>query len=180
MLSFHELLNKIPASLYDRNEQGELVKLFKIYADVFDDLKRVVHQLETLRIIDQQSGEVLDQIGKIVKEPRRELKDVEYRNYLKVAILRNISNGSLPTLSELMSVIVGKNNYSLRDMQKLSKSSFDGSRYFDGKKLLNSGDGEPAAFEVSVPVSTNINYLKDLISQAKTAGVLAKVQNTIM
>lgn len=177
MQSFNELIEKIPSSIYSRQPESDIAKLYKLYSEEFDELKKVTEDIGKLRLISDQKGAILDEIGKIVREPRRNLTDDEYRGYLYIAILRNISSGSLDTISQLVKLVSQNTDYSIRDMQKIKETFFDSTQSLNGTRLLNPGHGQPAKFDVTVSLDENQKeYLKNLLNEIKSAGTTFEVK----
>lgn len=176
MDSFIEIINQIPNTIYSRDPDSDIIKLFTLYSESFDELKSVIDDLSELKEIQIQTGAVLDEIGKIVKESRRNLMDEEYRGFLHIAIQRNRSSGSLKTISQLVRLVIQTTDYTIRDLHNAKDTTFDGLGKFNGLSLLNPGTAEPAAFDVHVPDESDIEYINNLVQELKSAGVRSEVK----
>jgi hypothetical protein len=163
MITLQQFIKKIPDNLYfldirTDNEKfshnNDIAKLFQLMNDEFDELKAVINDLYKIKDIDQQQGDVLDKIGMIVKESRKGRNDKDYKEFLKTAILRNTSNGSLKSIADITKRIVKDLDFTIREGLQYDDSllKFDGSRFFDGQILLNPNTpcAEPAAFRVEM------------------------------
>ena len=163
MITLQQFIKKIPDNLYfldirTDNEKfshnNDIAKLFQLMNDEFDELKAVINDLYKIKDIDQQQGDVLDKIGMIVKESRKGRNDKDYKEFLKTAILRNTSNGSLKSIADITKRIVKDLDFTIREGLQYDDSllKLDGSRFFDGQILLNPNTpcAEPAAFRVEM------------------------------
>jgi len=163
MTTFQKLIKKIPDNLYfldiktlsdGLSPENDIAKLFKLMSDEFDELKAVIYDLYKIKDIDQQQGDVLDKIGMIVKEPRKGRNDTDYKEFLKTAIIRNTSNGSLKSIADITKRIAKDLDFTIREGFQYDGSllNLDGTRFFDGQILLNpnSSCAEPAAFSVEM------------------------------
>jgi hypothetical protein len=174
MTSFYDLLDKIPSSLYCKDPDSDLVKLFKLYSDEFDELKRVSDDLAILKEIKTQKGDVLDELGKILKEPRSGMTDEEYRRFLYKAIQKNISSGSLKSVIQMADILTER-HYKIREMYSVVEDQLlDGQIFLNGKRLLASTTPNPATVEISlsdqeqkIDEATFFNVMKEI----KPAGV---------
>ena len=191
MEDYKNVLKKIPRTLYKVTEESHLAKLISMMNHNFNEIQTVAEELRSLRSIETQTGEVLDKIGEIVGEPRKNRGDEVYRLFLYVAIQRNISNGSLNMMSDILQIIVGEDKKF--NIDELSK--YKGERLLDGKKkngangrklngtyLLNGEWSLPATLDIEIPkislegVENGEALLKDVIEQIKPAGVNALVE----
>lgn len=72
-----------------------IAALISAFTDECQEIEDVLWDLLTKRLdIDNSEGAQLDIIGKIVKQPRNGLSDVDYRVFLKVRIRVNLSTGT--------------------------------------------------------------------------------------
>lgn len=67
-----------------------------------------IGEVRNKRMIDELTDASLDILGEIVDFKRNGLKDEEYRPWLKVAVLRNISHGSIPSIAAILQVLYQK------------------------------------------------------------------------
>jgi hypothetical protein len=179
MESFYELLDRIPGTLFDTTEGSRIETLFELFSENFDEHLEVVRDLENLKEIDTRTGAVLDEIGKILKEPRMGRSDEEYRSVLYIAIQRNISGGSLQTVAQITENLSGNADYSIRELHAAAGDTmFDETRPLNGQRLLNPGTAEPAAFEIIFSGETggiDSDLYKRIINEIKSAGVDAEI-----
>ena len=71
-----------------------IAALVSAFTDQCQELEDVLWDLLTKRTIDGSEGIQLDNIGKIVGQPRLGLDDEDYRIFLRVRIRLNFSNGT--------------------------------------------------------------------------------------
>jgi hypothetical protein len=183
MESFKALLNKIPATLYRLEPDNDIARLFKLFSEEFDELKAAIDELSILKDIERQKGAVLDEIGRIVRESRKGRNDEDYRVFLKIAIKRNTSTGSLKAVAELTKSIAKDLDYNIREHLFDGGTVYlGGTRFFDGEILLNpnADAAEPAAFEVEIEGDINAlkvpDHLTEVINDIRSAGVKAAVK----
>lgn len=81
--------------------------LLRTFAEQIQALETVNVDLITERTMTSAIGEQLDVLGRIVGEPRRGAEDEPYRNRIRVRVLVNRSNGTLPELIEIVRVFEG-------------------------------------------------------------------------
>jgi hypothetical protein len=77
------------------------------FAEQIQALETVNVDLITERSIASAIGEQLDVLGRIVGEVRRGADDEPYRNRIRVRVLVNRSNGTIPELLEILRVFEG-------------------------------------------------------------------------
>jgi hypothetical protein len=190
MDNFFEPFDKIPGTVYSRDPESLLGRLFQLLSEKFDSLsserfdslrKVIRDELMPLKEISSQSGQVLDEIGEIVREPRKGREDDVYRNFLYIAIQRNISNGSLSTMTGITRLIIGDeqvNSVVVSEQNVVNEDYFldpEGNTVFlDGSRLLDPYDARPATFKVSVTGETagiDGNYLQSVVDELKGAGI---------
>jgi hypothetical protein len=179
MENFYELLSRIPGTVYNSLPGSQVELLFRLFCDTFEEHKSVLKELETLRDVRNQKGEVLDEMGKILKEQRRGMSDEEYRVKLLIAIQSNISNGSLKVVTQMTDLLSGNADYLIRETHSVTTDTkFDGNDLFHGKRLLNPGTQTPAKFEVFFTGDTgdiDSDFYQEVIDEIKPAGVEAEI-----
>ena len=87
--------------------------------------QEALNAIETLKVslfIDSASGEVLDTIGAIVDEPRRNMIDMDYRPWLKVRILLNNNSGTTGDIVRILTILYdGQGEFELQESPGLLK-----------------------------------------------------------
>ncbi|WP_332649649.1 hypothetical protein [Lysinibacillus sp. 54212] len=82
---------------------GYLAKLMRIFSEQLTELKQTIDTVEDWRDIDKAEGRTLDHIGENVKQPRGKATDPVYRILLKSKIARNLSDGTIDTIIQVLS-----------------------------------------------------------------------------
>ncbi len=158
---------------------GNIAKLFNLFSSEFDELQSVVNDLSMMRSLDNQKGVILDEIGKIIKEPRRGRNDDDYKIILKIAIQRNLSSGSLKTITQITDILSGNADYFIEELHSAAGDAvLDGSRDLNGERLLNPSSLEPAAIGIYFTGDTSgidKTFYKEVIKEIKSAGVDAEI-----
>lgn len=94
-----EKFEAIVSALADQIQESE---------DAFDDLF-------TLRTITAGSGQVLDDIGTIVGQPRLGFTDERYRSLLRAKIGENVSQGDIERIISISKLLIGANLVQLQE-----------------------------------------------------------------
>ncbi len=81
-------------------------KLLNVGTVETQELEDVVFSLISERTLESAQGANLDQIGKIVGEPRDGLDDKTYRKFVKIRIRANRSNGNAIEITAIVAEIV--------------------------------------------------------------------------
>jgi hypothetical protein len=71
-------------------------------------LEDVCHDVLTKRLLDQAVGDILDQLGDVVRVSRLGRTDTEYRRIIQVAIAANDSDGGAAQIVWIASQLVGE------------------------------------------------------------------------
>jgi hypothetical protein len=74
------------------------------------ELETALRELSYYRRIDNAFGQLLDDIGATVGQPRGPLGDEAYRMYLRARIKTNASSGTVSELLEIFALILGPNS----------------------------------------------------------------------
>jgi len=197
MTFFNEQNKKIPSSVYRMDEGDKVNKengkkegtdiyyLFSLMAFCFDDIKEHLQGLIELRDVNNQIGQQLDEIGKILKESRHNRPDDEYRKFLYIAVQKNISNGSLKSVSQIIRLISGNSTFTLTEPilpRDKDQFEFDGQGTLDGESLMNPICMKPSTFEVEFNAETTdaeIDLYRTVVDEVKGAGVRADLYRKV-
>lgn len=101
---------------YKRDPTSNIRKLLSIVDVEIDELRKAIETVELYRKIDNATGVTLDNIGKNVLQERGSMDDVSYRMYLKIKIRANLSGGQIETLNDVLSVLLGDNFLTVREV----------------------------------------------------------------
>lgn len=75
-------------------------KLLRVLSGPFQELEIVFQQLKYLRAVDKGDGAQLDVVGSLLDLPRGGLDDVNYRQALRLRVIRNICQGDPNSIIE--------------------------------------------------------------------------------
>jgi len=92
---------------YHRATDGNIGKLFSIFADSLDEAEETAARVRLWRGIDGASGATLDLIGRNFGVPREGTPDAFYRLLIKTKMIAHISGGDIDTVIHAVSVLLG-------------------------------------------------------------------------
>lgn len=126
---------------------------YVLYNHSFDEFYEALDSIEASRNIDKAQGKSLDLLGANVGQFRIDEDDELYRLLVKTRIIANLSIGDIPTINEVMSVLVKEIYLGLQEAWPLDE-------HFN----------EPAAIILQLgPLAKRIPY--EIIDRIKAAGV---------
>lgn len=185
-MSAIDYMKLLPNSILKINAGSNNYKLWKLFADQMDEIDQVFEDMHLVRSIMTQSGAILDLIGKILHESRNGRNDASYRIYLTIAIMKMLSNGSIPILNNIFRAVLGDDFLGIRNLyinqQNRSWGNdpeyhlwLNGTWYLDGLYMLSERVFQPAFFEIRIKATTPEalkTYLKEIITHVKGGGIL--------
>lgn len=180
-MAFFDLFNKLPSSIVTRTASSRLGKIWTLFSEKADEIQALQVQMRTLRSINDAEGRLLDYIGGIVGESRDGRDDPEYRLFIKIAIAKNNSSGSIPEVINITRTISGNQAFLLNELFESPDENFlDAEGFFDGQSTFSPGLRRDRAFEIQFegPVQT-LQIPKNLpkaINQIRAGGIFAKVR----
>ena len=131
---------------------------YVLYTQSYDEFYETLGSIETSRNIDKAKGKSLDHLGANVGQFRIDEDDELYRLLIKTRIIANLSIGDIPTINEVMSVLVKEIYLGLEEVWPLDDD-------------LN----EPAAIKLHLgPLTKSIPY--EIIDRIKAAGVRVLIE----
>ncbi|MFT9493429.1 DUF2612 domain-containing protein [Anaerosolibacter sp.] len=133
MPNFLQSMLKRLTDNYAQKENSNIGKLLKIIADEMNEIETAFLEIQNSRDIDQTEGATLDRVGTNVQQLRGAVSDDIYRVLIKAKIKRNISDGGIETMIDIISFIL---NIDKTDV-----------------KITESWPAEPATIQVDVPAS---------------------------
>lgn len=112
MLEIDDSLERLPHTYENRKDEPDkpsrkLWRFLNIFTQEIDQLKRVKDDLRIIRDIDQARGTTLDRIGANVQQSRGRTEDSVYKTLIKTKIARNINQGDINNLIEVIAVSMG-------------------------------------------------------------------------
>lgn len=146
---------------YNRDPESNIGKLLGIVAGELEELKEALDNTAAYRDIDSAAGATLDRIGYNVQQYRGQASDGIYRILIKSKIARNLSDGSMNTLINVLAVTLDVEPETII-IQEL-------------------WPGEPAAIQVDVPAASllavgfSLTQFGRLVNQIVAGGVRANV-----
>ncbi len=180
-MAFFDLFNKLPSSIVSRVASSRIGKVWQLFSEKADEVKSLQMQMRMLRSINDAEGKLLDLIGDIVGETRDGRDDAEYRLFIKIAIAKNNSSGSIPEIIEIARTISGNQAFLLNELfEAADEHFFDAEGFFDGQSTFSPGLRRDRAFEIEFegPIQT-LQIPKNLakaINQIRSGGIFAKVR----
>src|SRR5580658_8914472 len=88
----------------------------------FQEVLNAIEALKVSLFIDSANGDILDTIGAIVNEPRRNMIDMDYRPWLKVRILLNNNSGTAGDIAHILNILYdGHDEFELQESPGLLK-----------------------------------------------------------
>lgn len=89
---------------YSKDRQSNWGKLLGVLTDEIDKVKQVAAHVQKVRDIDEAGGRNLDLIGANVQQERGNTSDKLYRVLIKTKIARNINEGNIDNLIQVISL----------------------------------------------------------------------------
>lgn len=84
------------------DDAGNLQRILKAFADEIQELEDAIHEQLSERLLENATGDQLDQYGELVDQPRDGRSDDTYRVLIRVKILRNTSEGTPERLIKIL------------------------------------------------------------------------------
>lgn len=101
MFSLKDIISRF-TDYFDKQPNSNISKLMKIFSDELQTLNMTIERVGEWRDIDNAKGVVLDDAGTNIKQPRGVATDEVYRILLKSKIARNLSDGSINTIIQVL------------------------------------------------------------------------------
>ncbi|RUL56453.1 hypothetical protein [Lysinibacillus antri] len=87
---------------FEKQPNSNISKLMKIFNDELQSLNTTIERVGEWKDIDKAEGLALDDAGTNIKQPRGVATDEVYRILLKSKIARNLSDGSINTIIQVL------------------------------------------------------------------------------
>lgn len=104
-MSVATLLADLPDH-YEKNVNGNVAKVLTLPSRLVDDGDSTLRTIREWRDIDAAQGTTLDKIGREVGQARVGLSDEDYRKWLKVKVLANMSGGEIETINSICRLLL--------------------------------------------------------------------------
>lgn len=108
---------------YNRSENSNISKMMKLAAHHIQENEELLNRIHDWRDIDQAEGVTLDYIGRNIGQDRIGFDDATYRFLLKSRIIRNNSDGSIPSILRFVSLILGVEKKFVKIQEKWIKDN---------------------------------------------------------
>lgn len=149
-----EAFNRLP----ERFRKPTNEKLYEVLYNGFNGIDETLDSIKASRNIDNAYGKTLDLMGQNVGQLRIDEDDDLFRLLVKTRIIANLSIGDIPTMNEVLSVLVKDVFLGLQEVW-----------------LDDGWDNEPAAIKLSILPKLDGKYL-EIINAIKAAGVRVLVE----
>lgn len=117
MFSAKEIVNRF-VDHFKKDNTSNIAKLMHIFSDQLLQLQETTERVGDWRDIDQAQGKTLDDIGSNINQPRGKATDEVYRILLKSKIARNLSDGSINTIINVIAVALSVPPAQIRIVEK--------------------------------------------------------------
>ncbi|MEK4640338.1 DUF2612 domain-containing protein [Bacillus sp. FSL W8-0519] len=120
MTSVYQKLIKRITDNYRRDDNSNVSKMMRLAAHHIQENEDLLNKIHDWRDIDQVEGVTLDYIGRNIGQDRMGFDDDTFRGLIKARIIRNNSDGTIPTILRFLSFILGveKNHIRIREKWK--------------------------------------------------------------
>lgn len=103
---------------FAKNPQSNIFKLMQIFSDELIALEQTNKRILDWRDIDNAQGVALNLIGENINQPRGVATDEVYRILLKSKIARNLSDGSINTIIQVLSIALNTDPSTIKIIEK--------------------------------------------------------------
>lgn len=103
MFSTKAILSRF-VDYFKKDSTSNIAKLMQIFSEQLQSLEQTINKVGEWRDIDKAQGKTLDDIGTNINQPRGRATDEIYRILLKSKIARNLSDGSINTIINVLAV----------------------------------------------------------------------------
>lgn len=109
-----KLLNRLTDN-YSKNKNSNIGKLFSVISDELAEVEKALIDIKLIRDVDKASEKTLDNIGNNVLEYRNQRNDKDYKQFIKIKVLANRSDGNIPVINHILQTYMGDNFISIED-----------------------------------------------------------------
>jgi hypothetical protein len=143
---------RFPSSILTNDPDSELGKMMRLFETEMLELSEAFMSMIGLYDLTNKSQILLDYIGGLVREGRRNRTDQTYKRFLPIAIRKYLSRGDLGSIAEIGGLLI-QGAGSLRSIEELayndSTAFLDGKDNWDGLWPLNGSASRPATFRIT-------------------------------
>lgn len=117
MFSVKSIMRRFP-DYFDKRPESNLSKLISIFSEEMEEVKQTNDVIRAWRSIDKAQGKTLDLMGEDVRQLRGSDTDEQYRIKLKAKIARNLSDGTMDSIINILSIVLSVPKKSIRIIEK--------------------------------------------------------------
>lgn len=156
-----EMLRRLTDN-YSKDENTNIAKILRLVSEELTDIETAFLTIEEYRDLDKATGATLDKMGSNVLQFRGQTTDEVYRVLIKAKVKRNLSDGSLNTICDVVSFLLGTDVTAVKLQEKWLE--------------------EPAAILVSVPpdslntIGLSFQQFSRIINKVTAGGVAAYLE----
>ncbi|MGG0666977.1 DUF2612 domain-containing protein [Lederbergia citrisecunda] len=103
---------------FDKRPESNISKLISIFSEELEEAKGTNDFVRAWRSIDNAEGSTLDRIGEDVKQLRGVATDEHYRIALKAKIARNLSDGTMDSIINILSLVLSVPRNTVKIIEK--------------------------------------------------------------
>lgn len=93
--------------IYKKTKNSNNYKILEIEADACNELRNTLQSVDSILDINNAKGETLDLYGERVGQERGQADDAKYLIMIKSKIMRNLSNGTHPSMLKALCLTLG-------------------------------------------------------------------------
>lgn len=107
------MLDQLPSN-YSKSPDSNNAKLFRIFEKQEGVLRETYDRMRLWRDIEYAEGQVLDDLGENINQPRGVATDEVYRVLLKSKLARNLSTGDVNTIIQVLAIALDTDYSTIR------------------------------------------------------------------
>ncbi|MGF0470296.1 DUF2612 domain-containing protein [Lysinibacillus fusiformis] len=121
MFSTQSIVKRL-SDYFDKTPDSNISKLMSIFAAEAKEVKATNDRIRQWRNIDDAEGDGLDLIGQNVNQPRGIATDEVYRILLKSKIARNLSDGTIDMIIQVLAILLSVDHKMIKIKEKWNDS----------------------------------------------------------
>jgi len=137
---FDRLFKEFPSSIFTRDPNSRIGKLFLMGTEKVDEVKVVAEDFQRLRDPKLINGRLLDLTGEIVREERNGRNDNRYQTIIAASGRKRTAPGPIPSINDVMDIIFGTSFIRIDPgwlLRNRATKKLDGLSFLDGAGLLD-------------------------------------------
>lgn len=121
MFSTQSIVKRL-SDYFDKTPDSNISKQMSIFAAEAKEVKATNDRIRQWRNIDDAEGDGLDLIGQNVNQPRGIATDEVYRILLKSKIARNLSDGTIDMIIQVLAILLSVDHKMIKIKEKWNDS----------------------------------------------------------